>query len=140
MAQYRVKWLKGEIKASYGLLFFTPEYNRSVPGAPKNASDHASRPACAPGPFIGGTGPTIKQPYLHNIRGTPVCPLRVSRRHSSMSGMGRSTKAVTLSTARQNILAAVDEPIRRMGGEAHRTSIDAREMSSRLLRKMRADE
>ncbi len=33
-----------QIKAADGLLFFTPEYNRSVPGALKNAIDVGSRP------------------------------------------------------------------------------------------------
>lgn len=36
--------IKGEIKAAQGLLFVTPEYNRSIPGVLKNAIDHASRP------------------------------------------------------------------------------------------------
>jgi chromate reductase len=36
--------LKAEIKAAQGLLFVTPEYNRSIPGVLKNALDHASRP------------------------------------------------------------------------------------------------
>ncbi len=39
-----VKQLKAEIAASQGLLFVTPEYNRSIPGVLKNAIDHASRP------------------------------------------------------------------------------------------------
>ena len=33
-----------EIQAADGLLFFTPEYNRSVPGVLKNAIDVGSRP------------------------------------------------------------------------------------------------
>lgn len=36
--------LKSEIQAAQGLLFVTPEYNRSIPGVLKNAIDHASRP------------------------------------------------------------------------------------------------
>ncbi len=36
--------LKAEILAAQGVLFVTPEYNRSVPGVLKNAIDHASRP------------------------------------------------------------------------------------------------
>jgi len=36
--------LKNEIKDSHGLLFVTPEYNRSIPGVLKNALDNASRP------------------------------------------------------------------------------------------------
>ena len=39
-----VNRLKAEIAAAQGLLFVTPEYNRSVPGVLKNAIDHASRP------------------------------------------------------------------------------------------------
>lgn len=39
-----VKRFKGEIVASNGLLFVTPEYNRSMPGVLKNALDHGSRP------------------------------------------------------------------------------------------------
>ena len=39
-----VRQLKDEIKAADGLLFVTPEYNRSIPGVLKNAIDHASRP------------------------------------------------------------------------------------------------
>jgi len=36
--------LKQEIRAADGVLFVTPEYNRSIPGVLKNAIDHASRP------------------------------------------------------------------------------------------------
>ena len=36
--------LKQDIAASQGLLFVTPEYNRSIPGVLKNAIDHASSP------------------------------------------------------------------------------------------------
>ncbi|MGH7593242.1 MAG: NADPH-dependent FMN reductase [Gemmatimonadales bacterium] len=36
--------LRGDVKASDGILFVTPEYNRSVPGVIKNAVDVASRP------------------------------------------------------------------------------------------------
>jgi len=32
------------IEQSDGILFVTPEYNRSIPGVLKNAIDHASRP------------------------------------------------------------------------------------------------
>jgi chromate reductase, NAD(P)H dehydrogenase (quinone) len=37
-----VKRLKAAITAADGLLFVTPEYNRSIPGVLKNAIDHAS--------------------------------------------------------------------------------------------------
>jgi chromate reductase len=39
-----VRRLKGEIAACQGVLFVTPEYNRSIPGVLKNAIDNASRP------------------------------------------------------------------------------------------------
>ena len=39
-----VKRLKKEIIAADGLMFVTPEYNRSIPGVLKHAIDHASRP------------------------------------------------------------------------------------------------
>src|SRR4029077_7481951 len=39
-----VKRLKAEITAAQGVMFVTPEYNRSIPGVLKNAIDHASRP------------------------------------------------------------------------------------------------
>jgi chromate reductase len=40
------EWLafRDKIKASDGVLFVTPEYNRSIPGVLKNAIDIASRP------------------------------------------------------------------------------------------------
>src|SRR5215211_6644960 len=40
----QVMRLKGAIKAAAGVIFVTPEYNRSIPGVLKNALDHASRP------------------------------------------------------------------------------------------------
>lgn len=39
-----VKQLKSTVTNSQGLSFFTPEYNRSIPGVLKNAIDHGSRP------------------------------------------------------------------------------------------------
>ena len=39
-----VRRLKTGIAAARGLLFVTPEYNRSIPGVVKNALGHASRP------------------------------------------------------------------------------------------------
>lgn len=71
-----VKRLKNEVKASQGLLFVTPEYNRSVPGVLKNAIDHASRPygqnawdgkpAGILGASIGAIGTAIAQQHLRN--------------------------------------------------------------------------
>ncbi len=72
-----VKRLKGEIKAAQGLLFVTPEYNRSIPGVLKNAIDHASRPygqsvwagkpAGVLGVSVGAIGTSLAQQHLRNI-------------------------------------------------------------------------
>jgi chromate reductase len=71
-----VKQLKAEILASDGLLFVTPEYNRSVPGVLKNALDHASRPygqnawagkaAGILGVSPGAAGTAMAQQHLRN--------------------------------------------------------------------------
>lgn len=71
------KRLKDEIKAAHGLLFVTPEYNRSVPGVLKNAIDHASRPygqsawagkpAAVMGASPGAIGTALAQQHLRNI-------------------------------------------------------------------------
>src|SRR3546814_21026271 len=39
-----VRRMKAEIRKADGVLFVTPEYNRSIPGVLKNAIDHGSRP------------------------------------------------------------------------------------------------
>jgi chromate reductase len=69
--------LKGNVQAVQGLLFVTPEYNRSIPGVLKNAIDHASRPygqnAWAGKPAgilsasIGSVGGAAAQQHLRNI-------------------------------------------------------------------------
>jgi chromate reductase len=69
--------LKQEIASAQGLLFVTPEYNRSIPGALKNAIDHASRPygknawAAKPagliGASVGAMGTAMAQQHLRNI-------------------------------------------------------------------------
>ncbi len=72
-----VQRLKSEISASQGLLFVTPEYNRSIPGVLKNAIDNASRPygqsawagkpAGVIGASIGAVGTALAQQHLRNI-------------------------------------------------------------------------
>lgn len=69
--------LKGEIAAAQGVLFVTPEYNRSIPGVLKNAIDHASRPygksawagkpAAVIGASIGAIGTSMAQQHLRNV-------------------------------------------------------------------------
>ncbi|MBB5206580.1 NADPH-dependent FMN reductase [Chiayiivirga flava] len=72
-----VKRLKAQIAAADGLLFVTPEYNRSIPGVLKNAIDHASRPygksafpgkpAGVIGVSIGAIGTALAQQHLRNV-------------------------------------------------------------------------
>lgn len=69
--------LKREIASAQGLIFVTPEYNRSIPGVLKNAIDHASRPygqsawAGKPAGVIGGSigapGAAMAQQHLRNV-------------------------------------------------------------------------
>jgi chromate reductase, NAD(P)H dehydrogenase (quinone) len=69
--------LKAEILASQGLMFVTPEYNRSIPGVLKNAIDHASRPygksvwagkpAGILGVSVGAVGTAVAQQHLRTI-------------------------------------------------------------------------
>jgi chromate reductase, NAD(P)H dehydrogenase (quinone) len=69
--------LKREIASAQGLLFATPEYNRSIPGVLKNAIDHASRPygqnawagkpAGVLGASVGAIGTAMAQQHLRNI-------------------------------------------------------------------------
>jgi len=72
-----VKRLKSEITGSQGVLFVTPEYNRSVPGVLKNAIDLASRPygqsawagkpAGVIGVSVGAIGTAMAQQHLRNM-------------------------------------------------------------------------
>lgn len=72
-----VRRLKNEIASSDGLLFVTPEYNRSMPGVLKNALDHASRPygqnawagkpAGVLGVSVGAVGTAVAQQHLRNV-------------------------------------------------------------------------
>ena len=72
-----VKRFKAAIAAAQGLLFVTPEYNRSMPGVLKNAIDHASRPygqsvwkgkpAGVIGVSVGAIGTALAQQHLRNV-------------------------------------------------------------------------
>ena len=73
------KRLKQAIGKADGVLFVTPEYNRSVPGVLKNAIDHASRPygqsafpgkpAGIVGISVGAIGTACAQQHLRTIVG-----------------------------------------------------------------------
>lgn len=69
--------LKNEIEGADGVLFVTPEYNRSIPGVLKNAIDWASRPygknsfAGKPGAICGTSpgaiGTAVAQAHLRSV-------------------------------------------------------------------------
>jgi chromate reductase, NAD(P)H dehydrogenase (quinone) len=71
------KALKSAIEASDGILFISPEYNRSIPGALKNAIDWGSRPwgtnsfARKPTGIIGaspgGIGTAVMQSSMRSV-------------------------------------------------------------------------
>jgi chromate reductase len=68
---------KEAIKASDAILFVTPEYNRSIPGALKNAIDWASRPygtnaftrkpSAVIGTSPGAIGTAVAQQHLRSV-------------------------------------------------------------------------
>ena len=70
---------KDAIHGADGILFITPEYNRSIPGALKNAIDWASRPygknafdkkpAAVIGASIGAIGTAVAQQHLKGVLG-----------------------------------------------------------------------
>lgn len=72
-----VKRMKAAIASAQGVLFVTPEYNRSIPGVLKNAIDHGSRPygqsvwagkpAGVVGISVGAIGTALAQQHLRNI-------------------------------------------------------------------------
>jgi chromate reductase, NAD(P)H dehydrogenase (quinone) len=66
-----------KIASANGILFVTPEYNRSIPGVLKNAIDHASRPygqsawvgkpAGILGVSVGAICTAVAQQHLRNV-------------------------------------------------------------------------
>lgn len=68
---------KQRIETADGLLFVTPEYNRSMPGVLKNGLDWGSRPwgqnswkgkpAAVCGISVGATGTALAQQHLRNV-------------------------------------------------------------------------
>jgi chromate reductase len=73
----QVKRLKSAVSSCDGILFVSPEYNRSIPGVLKNAIDHASRPygssawqgkpAGVIGTSQGAIGTALMQQHLRNV-------------------------------------------------------------------------
>ena len=69
--------LKAEVRGAAGVIFVTPEYNRSIPGVLKNALDHGSRPygdsawagkpAGVIGTSQGAAGTAMAQQHLRNV-------------------------------------------------------------------------
>src|SRR5690242_18695887 len=80
-----VQRLKSEVRGCDGVIFVTPEYNRSIPGVLKNAIDHASRPygqsawAGKPAGIIGATpgaiGTAVAQAHLRTVLAFVDMPL-----------------------------------------------------------------
>lgn len=72
-----VQRFKQQVRASQGVLFATPEYNRSIPGVLKNAIDNASRPygdsawagkpAGIVGVSVGAIGTACAQQALRDV-------------------------------------------------------------------------
>lgn len=79
-----VRRMKAEIDRADGVLFVTPEHNRSIPAALKNALDHGSRPpgqnswckkpAAIIGISPGAVGTALAQQHLRAILATLDMP------------------------------------------------------------------
>ncbi len=77
--------LRDAVRGSDGIVFVTPEYNRSIPGVVKNAIDHASRPfgknawkgkpAGIMGITPGKMGTSMAQQHLRNILASVDMPV-----------------------------------------------------------------
>ena len=101
--------IKEAVEASDGILFVSPEYNRSIPGALKNAIDWASRPwgtnsfARKPtgivGASIGAIGTAVMQSSMRSVLSflnapqlnTPEVYLTFHPEHYSDDGAGGVT-------------------------------------------------
>ena len=89
-----VKRLKAEIGAANGLLFVTPEYNRSIPGVLKNAIDNASRPT-ARAPGLASQPACSESQLVRSVRRLPssICalssPILMYRRLASLRSSSR---------------------------------------------------
>jgi chromate reductase len=69
--------LKAQVRSAEGVIFVTPEYNRSIPGVLKNALDHGSRPpgdsawkgrpAAVIGISPGQIGTSLAQQHLRTV-------------------------------------------------------------------------
>jgi chromate reductase len=76
--------MKAEIENADGVIFVTPEYNRSIPGVLKNALDHGSRPfgnnswgkkpAAIIGISPGPLGTALAQQHLRGVLATLNMP------------------------------------------------------------------
>jgi len=122
-----VKRLKNEIRGAQGLLFVTPEYNRSIPGVLKNSIDHASRPygqsawAGKPAGVLGASVGVIGTAVANSICATCL-RIWTSRRwvnpkHSSRQRRGCLTRRATSAQTANN--SALDGPVCRLGEEAY---------------------
>ena len=132
-----VKRLKAEIRAAHGLLFVTPEYNRSMPGVLKNAIDHASRPygqnawagkpAGVLGASVGAIGTAVAQQHLRNVLayldvptlGQPEAFIHAKEGFFDEAGGDRQP-------GHPEVPAGLDGPLRRLGeGTRHRLDVQA---------------
>ena len=125
---------KGEIKAADGVLFVTPEHNRSIPAAMKNAIDWATRPpgknafsrqgrGDRPAPRSGRISTAVGAAASPHDREQPL--LRPSRQPRSLLELSRTSCSTTtgnvIDEATRKLLHDLRRqfrPARRRNGEA----------------------
>lgn len=117
------KKMKEQIVSADGVLFVTPEYNRSIPGVLKNAIDIASRPygtnafAGKPGAVIGtskGAAATaLAQQHLRNVCVFLDIPMLAQPEAFILyqDGLFAEDGAVTVESARKFLQGFVDKYI-----------------------------
>lgn len=134
--------LKAEVAAVDGILFVTPEYNRSIPGVLKNAIDHGSRPygqsvwagkpAGVLGISVGAAGTSMAQQHLRNVLayldmptlGQPELFLQVRDEMFATNG------AIAADTTRKLLQQWLGRYASWVGQHAH-SSIEARRQAAR---------
>ena len=127
-----VKRLRDEIRAAKGVLFVTPEYNRSIPGVLKNAIDHGSRPygksvwagkpAGVIGVSVGAIGTALAQQHLRNILAYLDMPTLGQPEAFIQAKDGLFDDAGNIGTASRQFLQGWARQVCRLGQSTYRVS------------------
>jgi chromate reductase len=120
-----VSRLRQDVADADGLLFLTPEYNRSIPGVLKNAIDHASRPwgksvwgrkpAGVLGISVGVIGTALAQQHLRTILAHLDVPTLGQPEVFLQAKEGLFDESGAIGSDSRRLSAGVDESLCRLG-------------------------